>query len=323
MKKKITHIKEGNVEISWEECNNIHLPSASAYIEQYWFEIIKDIYSYERARNAGLQEVHKLFTDDRIVAGLEIFNEGNTEKNTTITDVDVRANIKGNVENYTIILKNWKPEKLLRHRHEIEQYIAELYASCTCKDCQINGHYRNNSALMCKHICSVLWLLQEKYNMPKFFIKPDEKDYYKKSENLDLVKNLKGLPMKQFSQHLNIVALRDFKGTPTSLSYSIHKIPNKGYESTYPNGMKPTWITLTNPEDVEKLIKANIKGYVEMLASRKNSVEDINKAIKNLIPEAILNMQPEKKEKKISIFSNVANWIGEYFKKFKQSKPRI
>lgn len=301
MKKKITHLKDGKETVSWGECNNIHLPVASKYIEKFWWEIIKDVYSYERARNAGLQEVHKIFTDDRILAGLELYKNGKVDKDIAITDVDIRAKIEGEEGTYTVILKNWKPEKLLRHRHEIEQYIAELYSSCNCLDCQINGHYRNNSTLYCKHLCGVLWLLMEKYNMPKFFIRPEEQQYYQKSNNLDLVKNLKCLPMKKFTPHLNVVALREFRDIPTSLSLSIHRIPNKGYEKDYPNGIPNVWITLTEPDDVEKLIKANIKGLVEMLASRKNTAEQINETVKNLVPNGYEDEIKELKEKIVDL----------------------
>ncbi len=293
-KKKIIHLKDGKETVSFGECNNIKLATASKYIEEYWYEIIKDVFSYERARNAGLQEVHKLFTDDRILMGLELFKKDKI-KDVAITDVDVMAKIEGEEGTYTVILKNWKPEKLLRHRHEIEQYISESYASCNCLDCQINGHYRNNSVLYCKHLCGLLWLLMEKYNLPKFFISPSEKDKgYQKSNNIDLVKDLQGVSMKQFSQSLNVVALRDYRGIPTSLSYSIHRKANKGYEKLYPNGFKPIWITFDNIEAVEKLIKANIRGLVEMLASRGNTETQIKEAIKRLIPTENGEIKEEK-----------------------------
>lgn len=283
MKKQIIKFKEGKETREYSECHSLKLSSASKYIEAYWFEIIKDVFSYEKERNAGLQEVHKLFTDDRILEGLKLFKEGKVIEG-AITDVDVRATVKG-TQDYTVTLKNWKPEKMLRHRYEMERYIAELFIDCSCQD-HVIQHYRSNSSMACKHICAVLWLLQEKYNMPKFFLTPKEvkEKWYDKSKTIEIETNLYGVPMKQFSQFVNVLVLRDFKGIPASLAYSIHKEPNKGYESKYPGGIKPNWITFDNIETVEKLIKANIKGYVEMLASRRNTEEQIKEAINKLIP---------------------------------------
>lgn len=290
--KKIIKFKDGKETEEFGECHSLKLSSASKYIEPYWFEIIKDVFSYEKERNAGLQEVHKLFTDDRILEGLKLFKEGKVIEG-AITDVDVRATVKG-TQDYTITLKNWKPEKMLRHRYEMERYIAELFIDCSCQD-HVIQHYRSNSSMACKHICAVLWMLQEKYNMPKFFLTPKEvkEKWYDKSKTIEVETDLYGVPMKQFSQFVNVLVLRDFKGIPSSLAYSIHKEPNKGYESKYPGGIKPTWITFDNPEIVEKLIKANIKGYVEMLASRKNSLEDIRTAVRELIPKEIFENKKE------------------------------
>ena len=294
--------------------NPIKLEVASKYIESYWWEIIRDVFSYEKERNAGLQEIHKIFTDDRVLKGLELYREGKIKEG-AITDVDVRAVVSGNGKEYTVTLKNWKPEKLLRHRYEIERYISELFLDCQCQD-HIIHHYKSNSSLACKHICAVIWMLQEEYNMPKFLITPKEKkdDWYEKSKTMELETGLYGVSMKQFSQFLNILVLRDFRGIPTSLAYSIHKEPNKGYEAKYPKGIPPTWITFDNPEAVEKLIKANIRGFAEMLASRGNTEEDIKKAINELIPTKNGEIKEEVKELEENWFKKLINKIKGWFK---------
>lgn len=289
--------------------NPIKLEVASKYVESYWWEIIRDVFSYEKERNAGLQEIHKIFTDDRILKGLELYKDGKIKEG-AVTDVDVRATINGDEKEYMITLKNWKPEKLLRHRYEIERYISELFIDCQCQDHGIY-HYKSNSSLACKHICAVIWMLQEEYNMPKFFLTPKEKreDWYEKSKTLELETNLYGVPMKQFSQFVNVLVLRDFRGIPTSLAYSIHKEPNKGYEIKYPGGIPITWITFDNPETVEKLIKANITGYVEMLASRKNTEEQIKEAISRLIPTEDKDKRIKELEKECGSLINKLNEI--------------
>lgn len=322
MRKQVIKFKGINETKEFAECKPLKLSSASDTIEKYWFEIIKDIFSYEKERNAGLQEIHKLFTDDRVLNGLELYKDKKVIEG-AITDVDVRAVVQGSEGNYTITLKNWKPEGLLRFRYEMERYISELFIDCQCQD-HVIQHYRSNSSIACKHICAVLWLLQEKYNMPKFFLTPKEKaeDWYDKSRTIEIEKNLYGVPMKQFSQFMNVLLLKDFRGVPTSLSYSIHKEPNKGYESLYKNGIQPTWITFDNPEIVEKLIKSNMKGYAEMLASRGNSEEDIKKSVKDLFP---FKLEPKIVEKivekevikevpveKVSLWERIKGWFRKW-----------
>lgn len=297
--KKIIHFKGNEMKESYGGCNNIPLAPSSEFVESYWWEIIKDVFSYEKERNAGLQEIHKLITDDRILKGLELYKSGKVKEG-AITDVDVRATVSGEDGEYNVILKNWKPDKLLRYRYEMERYIAELFVDCSCKDHTINGHYRNNSSLFCKHISAVIWKLIIENNFPKILLTPIEKkeDWYDKSKTVELATGIYGVPMKQFNQFINILVLRDFKGIPTSLAYSIHKEPNKGYEKLYPDGIKPTWITFLEPGAVKTLLEANLKGYIEMLASRGNTEEQIKKEIKDLFPgevsevnEQIKNLQ--------------------------------
>ncbi len=298
--KKIIHFKGSEKTISYGGCNRVKLAPASYVVEKYWYEIIKDIFEYEKERGAGLQEVHKLFNDDRLLQGLKLYKEGKVVEG-AVTDVDVRAQVEGSSgKMYTVTMKQWKPEKMLRHRYEMERYLSEMFIDCQCQD-HIIHHYRSNSSIVCKHIAAVLWKLQEEYDMPKFLITPKEKedDYYEKSKTKEIERGLYGLSMKQFSQYLNVLILRDFKGVPSSLAYSIHKEPNKGYEKMYPNQITPTWITFDNVETVERLIKSNIRGYVEMLASRKNSHEDILQAIRNLIPKDVHKEDEEKEEEVI------------------------
>ena len=265
------------------------LSPASKTIWEYDYEIIKDVFNYQMRREAAMQEVHKFFTDDRNLEGLKIYKEGKI-KNGAVTNVDVRATVEGSKgKEYTVILKKWQPLekddtiKLIRHRYEVEEYFADMFFDCSCQDHLIH-HYKGNSSICCKHIAAVMWMLMEEYNMRKFFIKPEEVGGYQKSNNIDLVKNLKCLPMKKFTPYINIVALREFRAIQTSLSVSIHRNPNKGYEDNYPNGIATIWATITEPNEVEKLIKALIRGYVEMLVSRKNQHEQIVEAVKSLAP---------------------------------------
>ena len=314
MKKQIIKFKGKEEVREFGDCHPHKLKSASNTIEKYWYEIIKDVFSYEKERNAGLQEIHKLFTDDRVLKGLKLYKEGKVKEG-AITDVDVRATIQGLDRDYTVTLKNWKPEGLIRYRYEMERYISELFVDCSCQD-HMMGHYRSNSSIICKHIAAVLWLLQEKYNMPKFLITPKEKTegWYEKSKTVEIEKNLYGVPMKQFSQYLNVLLLKDFRGVPTSLAYSIHKEPNKGYESLYKNGIPPTWITFANTGTVEKLIKSNLKGYIEMLASRGNTEENIMKSISELIP---FKVEPKIVEKIVikEVLVEKESWIQKIINK--------
>jgi hypothetical protein len=289
MLKKVIKIKNGKQTEEMCESQGVKLAPASTTIEEYWYQIILDVFNYEMRREAELQEVHKLYEDKRILDGLKLYQEGKI-KDVAITDVDVRANIEGEKGTYLVTLKRWRPldkfykPTLIRHRYQIEDYISSMFFDCSCPDHVIH-HYTSNSALCCKHIAACFWLLQEKFNMPKFLIKPSElKEGYQKSNNIDLVTNLKCLPMKRFTPSINIVALKEFREVPTSLSYSIHRKPNSGYEKDYPNGIPTIWATITEPSEVEKLITANIKGYCEMLASRGNTEEEIRKAVKNLFP---------------------------------------
>jgi len=303
--------------------NPLKLAPASKYIEKYYYEIIKDVFNYQMRREASLQEVHKLFEDERVLEGLKLYKEGKIKEG-AVTDVDVRANVGGENGEYLITLKKWKPldsngnPKLIRHRYEIEEYVVDMFIDCSCTDHGIH-HYKSNSALACKHICAVIWMLQEEYNMPKFFITPKEKeeDWYEKSKTLEIETGLYGVSMKQFQQFLNILVLRDFRGIPTSLAYSIHKEPNKGYEARYPKKIPPAWITFDNPETVEKLIKANISSYVEMLASRKNTEEQIKEAISKLIPTEEKDKRIKELEEECGNLTNKLSEVGLELEKLK------
>lgn len=317
MDKQIIKFKDGKETKEMGDCHPLNLSPASEFIDKYWYEIIKDVFSYQKERNAGLQEIHKLFTDDRVLAGLNIYSENKVIEG-AITLVDVRCTVKGSESNYTVVLKNWMPEGMLRHRYEMERYISELFFDCSCQD-HLLQHYRSNSAMACKHICAVIWMLQEKYHMPKFFLTPKERKdgWYEKSKTLELETDLYGVSMKQFSQFLNVLVLRDYKGIPSSLAYSIHKEANKGYESLYKDGFQPVWITFDNPETVEKLIKANIKGYVEMLASRGNDEQSISNALQKLNSPLIvkdlspsLDVPQQVQETKENLWMKIKRWLG-------------
>jgi len=276
--KEVTRVKDGIETKEMTECHPLKLEPALKYVDPIWFEAIRMVFSYEKERNAGLQEIHKLFTDSRIKDGLDLV-QNKKVVDIAITSVDVRAKVKGNEGEYTVTMKNWKPEKLLRYRYEMERYISELFIDCSCQD-HVIQHYRSNSAIACKHICAVLWMLQNNYSMPKFFVTEKEQKYgYQKSgNNIDLATNLLGVPLKKYSYYMNIFAMKDFKGFPSSLAYSIHKELNPEYQTKMPTTFQPEWIHFNDYETIKKITQATIKGYLEMLSKfpEKNIEQEIN-----------------------------------------------
>lgn len=311
--KKVEYFKnQEKVGEKFSECNNIFLPAGSEYFEEYWLECLREIHHYQK--KPVLFSQHLLITDDRLKKGLEIY-QGKNIKELVKTDVDIRGIIKSRTEKdkeHDVVIKNWKSTELLRYKHQMISYLEDLTVSCSCKDFIINGKYRNNCSLLCPHISAVLWWMMDNTTIPKFLITPKEKkdDWYEKSKTVELETGLYGVSMKQFQQFLNVLVLRDFRGISTSLAYSIHKEANKGYESKYPNGIKPTWITFDNIEAVEKLIKANIRGLVEMLASRGNSEKDIKEAINKLIPTEDKDKRIKDLEEECGSLTNKLNEVG-------------
>ncbi|HDI03144.1 MAG TPA: hypothetical protein ENF67_01215 [Candidatus Pacearchaeota archaeon] len=284
MLKKVEKYKEGKkVKEEMKECHPLNLKPASKFIEPIWYDCIKEIFSYEK--HPALFSQHLLFLDDRIEEGLRLYRE-NKIKELVKTKNDVMALVESSSQEgklHRVVIKGWFPEKLIRFRYEIIKYLENLTVSCDCEDFMINGKYRTNCSLVCKHISAVFWWLMQEAEMPKFFITPEEKEkgWYEKSKALEIATHLEGVSMKKYTPWLNVLLLKDFKGIPTSLALSIHR---EATEERYRKEYKPVWLTFSETETVEKLIRAIVQGYIEMLVSRGKSEEEIKKAVSNLVP---------------------------------------
>lgn len=299
--KKVEYFKDQKkTKETMSDCHKVVMASASEYVEPIWYDCLKEIFQYEK--KPVLASQHLLFLDERLKKGLEIYNSKGI-KELVKTETDIRAIIESKSEpgkTYDVVLKCWKPDKLLRYRYQILEYLENLIVTCSCKDF-IMGKYKHNCSVICPHIASTLWFLMQEDSMPKFLRTKEEfeKGWYEKSKTVELDNNIKGLSMKMFENHLNILALREFKDMKTSVSLSIHRKPNKEYEDRYKDKpLKPVWISFSEPGDIERIIKALIKGMVEMLASRGNTETQIKEAINKLIPKEILEDKNGEKEDK-------------------------
>lgn len=302
-------------------CNRLVTASASEYVVPIYYDCLKEIFDYQK--KPVLFSQHLLFLDDRLKKGLEIYRN---KKITSMirTNVDIFATVSSRTEKdkeYDVVLKTWLPEKMPRHRHEIIEYLENLTVSCSCKDFIMNGKYRNNCSIICPHIAAVLWFLIQEDSMPKFLRTQEEyqKGYYENSKTVELDNEIYGVPMKMFDTFLNILALREFKEIKTSVSLSVHRKPKEEYKDRYPEGIKPVWITFAETEDVERVIKALVKGYVEMLASRQNTAEDIMEAVRNLVPqeekkEEVVEEKPKEEIKKLNLWQKMIKWMKKNFR---------
>jgi len=267
--------KDGNKTVEMKECHPRQLPFTSKYIAPYWFDAIQNVFKYEKRRD--LVEVHKLVSDDRIKRGLDLFRNKKIIHNvvTTVNGGDVHAT----VGEYTVIMKNFLPPKLPQYNYEREEYIANLFVNCDCKDAQM-ARYRDNASIFCKHISSVIWYLQAEFNMPVIFISPEAKELgYSKSDTEELATDIKALPLVKFSQYINILLLKQFRGIPSALAISIHRINNE----TNKEEMKPQWLTYTGLREVEMLLKGISKAYREMAKDIYNRDDLIDKTLISLV----------------------------------------
>lgn len=319
MQKKVEYFKDQKKKgEKMSDCDKIVMASASEYVVPIYYDCLKEMFDYEK--KPVLFSQHLLFLDDRLKKGLEIYkNKG--IKELVKTDFDIRAVVSSGTEKdktYDVVLKSWLPKKLLRYRYEILEYLENLTVSCSCKDFIINGKYRNNCSIICPHIASVMWFLMQEDSMPKFLRTEEEykKRWYENSKTVELENNIKGVSMKMFEPYLNVLALREFKNMETSVSLSIHREPNPEYKDRYPEGIRPTWITFSGPGDIERIIKALMKGMIEMLASRGNTEIQIKEAINNLIPT-------EDKDQKIKELDEKNKLLAEENEKFSQEILKI
>jgi hypothetical protein len=275
MPKDVTYIKNGKVEkTKAAECHPLKLAPAVENIKKEWYDVITEVFNYQKYRESELHEIHKLFLDDRIDSGWKLYKAGNIT-DLVRTDVDIHAKVRseeGDGE-YTVILKSWLPPTMPRMRYDMIKYIERLFYDCTCEDHTITGHYRSNSNLCCKHIACVMWYLQNEDNMPKFLQRKVEAA--KLSSTRNLVEKVYAYPMKKFTPYVNILLLEKFKGMNSSVGISLHRELNE--PDRYKEPYAPIWVAYTEPEDVKKIIDALRDGYEIMLTERgllKPDVED-------------------------------------------------
>jgi hypothetical protein len=284
--------KDGNKTMEMKECHPRQLPLTSKYIAPYWFEAFQNVFRYQKRRD--LVEVHKLVSDDRIKRGLDLYREKKIQHNvvTTVNGGDVHAS----VGEYTVIMKNFLPPKLPQYNYEREEYIANLFVSCNCKDSQM-GRYRDNASLICKHVAATIWYLQAEFNMPVIFVSPEAKALgYTKSDTVELATDIKALPLVKFTQYINILLLKKYRGISPALGISIHRINNE----TNKEESRPQWLTYTQLKEVESILRGISKAYRAM--AKNGGIDDESMDITlamltGINPESIKSLmkKPEKK----------------------------
>lgn len=295
MEKEIFRYKNGKMTTEYKECHPRELALTSKYIAPYWFQAIHNVFKYEKMR--GLQEIHKLVDDTRIRKGLELYRKGHitTWVVTKHRGGDVHAVVlsEDKTKTYTVVVKDYLPERLPQYNYEREDFISKLFCDCTCQD-HVISHYRDNSSMLCKHINAILWFLMEdkRFYMPRIFISPETKIVgYEKSDTEEIEIEIKALPLIKFTQFINVLLLKNFRGMHPALGISIHKISNE----TFTELGRPQWLTYTELKDVERLIRGITKGYKAMAKSHDISEAEIQKNLDRLTERKI---EPSKLEKK-------------------------
>jgi len=281
MKKEVYTIRGKDVKVEMKECIPRALPFSSRYIAPYWYAAIRNVFEYDKIR--GLQTIHKLTSDDRIWAGYQLYKNGHIKEAvvTKYAGGDVRAIVlsEDGKNEYTVIIKNYLPDKPPQYNFEREEFIANLLVSCTCPDATISK-YKDNSSMIDKHVAAILWFLIDKFDMPRIFILPEEKMIgYQKSKPEELEVNINVMPLIKFRQFINILLLKEFKNIKTSMSLSVHRISNE----TDTEMSRPIWLTLSELDEAKKLLRGIYKGYVGMAKSRGQSDEEIYKTISEFI----------------------------------------
>jgi hypothetical protein len=116
--------------------------------------------------------------------------------------------------------------------------------------------------------------------MPKIFILPGETEVgWQKSETKELDVEIQALPLVRFTQHINVLLLKNYRGMKTAMGLSLHRIDNK----THKEYSKPIWLTYTEPHDVERLIRAMTVAYRHMQQDRKMTNEDIQEKLARIL----------------------------------------
>lgn len=240
--------------VEQKTCHPKGLPSHIEFLAPYWHMAFSNVLKYQKQRN--LQEVHKLVDTSRVKKGLELFRKGHISEIvvTTENQGDVNAIVlsEDKKKNYRVVMKNFLPEegKPPQFNHEREQFISDFLVTCSCDDHIIN-RYSSNVSTLCKHCCSVIFFLQEKFDMPKIFITPEERiTGYAKSDIEEIETDIRVLPLVKFRRFLNILLMRNFRGMKNALGISIHTVNNLTDKEDY----KPMWLTMTGTKEVKQLI---------------------------------------------------------------------
>lgn len=294
MEKEVIRTKNGITTVDLKECHPRQLALTSKYIAPYWFEAFHTVFKYEKER--GLQEVHKLTDDRRVEAGMNLYKNGHIKETVVTKHIggDVRAVVlsENKTAEYTVIIKDYIPDKLPQTNPQRERFIANLFVDCDCSDHHLS-HYKDNSSMLCKHINCILWFLMNdtRFNMPRIFISPELKMVgYQKSETEELETEIKALPLIHFSQYINILLLKKYRGLYPALGISVHKVNNKNNLEME----KPQWLTFVEITDVTKLIRGITKAYKEMARVQGKTEEQIN----DELDEMLLSVHPEMPKRK-------------------------
>ena len=300
MLKDVYKSKNGEEWIERKECHPRKLALTSKYIAPYWFQALHNVFKYDKMR--GLQEIHKLVDDSRIQKGLRLYREKHiaTWVVTKHHGGDVHAVVtsENGEKSYTVVIKDYLPEKLPQFNYEREDFISKLFCDCTCQD-HVMSHYRDNSAMLCKHVCCVLWFLMDdkRFNMPRIFITPEVKMVgYQKSETDELETNIQAMPLIKFTQFINILLLKKYRGMKPALGISIHKVSNETHQELG----RAQWLTYCELKDVEKLIKGITKGYKAMAKSQEVPEQETEATLDKLIgkkPKPKPEIKVEQKKK--------------------------
>ena len=270
--KDVYKIKDGVERIERKPCHPRKLALTSKYIAPYWFEAFHNVFNYDKLR--GLQSIHKLTDDRRIKAGYELYRNGHIKEIvvTKHNGGDVRATVlsENNKDEYTVLIKDFLPDKLPQYTYQREEFIAKLFVGCSCNDHHM-CHYKDNSSMLCKHICAVIWFLMARFDMPKIFYSIEDKMLgVKKSNTEEIETNIMALPLVRFTQYINILQLNNFRGMTPALGVSIHRISN---EDNTEIG-KAQWLTFTDNTDVLKLSNAMVKVYNSMTPQTPKIIEE-------------------------------------------------
>jgi hypothetical protein len=311
--KKVIKIKGDIINEEMKECHPRELPLTSKYIEHWWFDAIRCVYEYEKQR--GLVGRHLLMSDNRIESGLKLYREKHIEDITLTTDYggDVLAHVSAETddEQYIVVVKNFIPETLPQFSYQRENFISNLQIACSCSDHMLS-RYKENASLCCKHISSVLWMLQldgRFKNMPRIFITPEDRMVgYQKSDVEELEVDIRALPLIKFTQHINILLMKEYQGMQKpALAVSVHRVDNM----THREESKPQWLTYVESKDVERLITGISKAYTTMETSNGKTPDEIEGRLCTVLkikPRMIEKVVERIVEKKVFVEQKKRHW---------------